>query len=422
MTVISRFYEDSGSDDEFTYQTLPTATACRKLDTHDSLPWLHIEDKQIVDKERKPVILRGMNLGGFLVEEMWMMPFETNPPQTDSQFTPINDHVSLWKTVETRFGKENMQRVQNEFRKAWLDDKDFERIQALGFNSVRLPFLHDLAKEPEGLYFWLDWTIEKANKHGLYVILDLHGAPGRQSKEQHTGQKDCSTLFTDYTKVQETVQLWTEIAARYKDRSGVAGYDLLNEPMGAHHPSDLYVVYEKIYTAIRQVDKTHIIFMEDGFKGFTYIPTPAHMGWDNVSFSVHPYAFDKKTEEACFQKFQENIEEYAKWQTVRNVPLYLGEFNVEPAGDHQTVHKILSLCEEKGMSWSFWMYKIVTNHEHRVSMWGLYSAKKSITLINPFVDSMEEFLRKIQNLKTEHFDENKSLAEVFQRVAKKVSS
>jgi endoglucanase len=398
----------------------PTNAASSKQRAPASLPWLHIEGEQIVDEEKKPVILRGMNLGGFLVEEMWMSPFETKPPQNESQFTPIIDHVSLWKTVETRFGRENMQALRQEYRSTWLDEKDLERIKALGFNTVRLPFLYDLAQEPQGMYWWLDWAIERANKLGMYVILDLHGAPGRQSNAQHTGQANCSTLFTDYTKVQKTVELWTEIATRYKDQPGVAGYDLLNEPMAAANHASLYVIYEKLYNAIRQVDDKHIIFMEDGYKGFEYIPTPAHVGWNQVSLSVHAYAFDQKTEEECLQEFQKKITSYAKYQKERSAPFYLGEFNVEPSGNHQTIHKILSLVEKQGISWSFWAYKVVTSHERKESLWGLYTANKSITVINPFVDSLDEFSRKIQNLKTECFDENKSLAEVFQRVAEGV--
>lgn len=394
-----------------------------------ALPWLHIEGQNIVDKEGNKVVLRGMNLGGHLVEEMWMMPFEGNPPQVKgkdtAKFKPIIDHVSLWETVETRLGKKEMLEIRNAFRSAWIEDSDFERIKAAGFNTVRLPFIHDLTKEPEGLFYWIDWTIEKAQKFGMYVILDLHGTPGRQSEEQHTGQEKCCKLFSDFTQVEETVKLWTQIAGRYKDYSAIAGYDLMNEPMGGPNHAWLYVIYEKLYQAIRRVDKDHIIFMEDGFKGFEYIPTPSHVGWKNVSLSMHMYPPRKLTDQsqnssgdACFKHFQTEIAKFSRLQKERQVPFYVGEFNVDGAGNHQTVHKILSLFEEHGMSWSFWMYKIITNHEHRVSMWGLYSAKKSITKINPFVDSKEEMLKKIKNLKTDNFDENKPLTEVFQLVSR----
>ena len=59
-------------------------------------PWLHAEGTRIADQDGKPVILRGVNLGGWLVEEMWMMPFQTKPP-AELRWPEVKDHVSLWR-------------------------------------------------------------------------------------------------------------------------------------------------------------------------------------------------------------------------------------------------------------------------------------------------------------------------------------
>ncbi len=74
------------------------------------LPWLRAEGTKIVDPSGKPVPLRGANLGGWLVEEMWMMPFVTKPPE-GSGLPEIRDHASLWKVVEKRLGAEQAVRV-----------------------------------------------------------------------------------------------------------------------------------------------------------------------------------------------------------------------------------------------------------------------------------------------------------------------
>ena len=50
------------------------------------LTMLKAQGTSIVDGDGRKVTLRGFNLGGWLVEEMWMQPFVTTPPAgTDSR-------------------------------------------------------------------------------------------------------------------------------------------------------------------------------------------------------------------------------------------------------------------------------------------------------------------------------------------------
>src|SRR6187402_2402847 len=121
---------------------------------------LHTKDGQIVDAAGKTVTLRGVNLGGWLVEEPWMQPFVTKPP-TGSAYPPARDHVAIWQTVEKRLGTDGKDRVRTAFLKAWVDESDFDRIKAAGFNCVRLPFLSSLLDEPGG-YGWLDRAVSWA--------------------------------------------------------------------------------------------------------------------------------------------------------------------------------------------------------------------------------------------------------------------
>src|SRR3954470_21458916 len=87
-------------------------------------PWLRIDGTHLATDSGEPITLRGVNLGGWLVEEVWMMPFETKPPE-NSGAPEIKDHVSLWTTIEKRLGPEAMQRMRTNLRNAWLTDADF---------------------------------------------------------------------------------------------------------------------------------------------------------------------------------------------------------------------------------------------------------------------------------------------------------
>jgi len=112
-----------------------------------SLPTLRIEGQTFVDPSGKPFALRGVNLGGWLVEEIWMTPVAKDPP-AGSSFKEVKDHASLWGTVEKRLGNDAMLRVRTAWRDNWIQDSDFQRIKDLGLNHVRLPFLARLLDEP----------------------------------------------------------------------------------------------------------------------------------------------------------------------------------------------------------------------------------------------------------------------------------
>lgn len=391
---------------------LAIALGCFATHTVFALPWLHVEGEKIVDEEGRAVLLRGINLGSWLVQEMWMMPFHTQPPK-NSDFKPIKDHITLWRTLEARFGIYDTDRIRTAFRNAWLTEKDFAKIKACGLNCVRIPFIHEMTNEPGGLFFWLDKAIDYAERNDLYVILDMHGAPGLQSDKHHTGLSDACELFSNHHNVHKTAEIWAKIAERYKDRSCIAGYDTLNEPMGAPNTQTLAIVHDHIYRAIRKVDSRHIVFIEDGFKGIEHMPHPLAVGWTNVVLSIHAYGHGNSSEEDFLKKLERLTTTLAQHRKIFKVPMYVGEFNSEPHGNSETVKRIIHLFEFSGIHWSFWSYKKVAGEKGKSEMWGLYYPEKKIKRLDPYLDSKKELLKKIKQLRTDRFEANKSLKEIF---------
>ena len=373
-----------------------------QLPAHDRLPWLKTEGGGIIDSKGSTFVFRGINLGGWLAEEMWMLPFKKNPGK--KEVVEIKDYVTLWSTVERRFGKAGMERIRKTMRNEWLAEADFAKIALSGFNCVRLPFYYDIMEEPTGLFLWLDRAIELASKYNIYVILDMHGTPGRQSSEQHTGAENCCRLFFDSTCVQKTCEIWAKIAERYKNRSVVAGYDLINEPMGAPNNVILYLVQDQIYRAIRAHDTKHIIFIEDGFKGLDHMPNPAVAGWKNVVYSTHTYPSVEGSE----KEMQQLIEKIVALRTAFKTPIYLGEFNVKSNDKAKVLQQFIAQLQAHEISWSLWTYKLVGD-KGKDSMWGLYNRPKKLKKIDLVEDSMETVLKKLQQLRTENLKENKDL-------------
>src|SRR5579863_7673579 len=147
----------------------------------------------------KALTLRGVNLGGWLVEETWMTPWVEEPP-AGSPFKPVKDHVSLWRAITDRLGAEAMIRVRNAWRDNWITTADFKAIKSAGFNHVRLPFLDSILDEPGGLDR-LHGAVAQIEAAGLYVVLDMHGLPGGQSNEHHTGEEKRNRLWFDVENI-----------------------------------------------------------------------------------------------------------------------------------------------------------------------------------------------------------------------------
>jgi glucan 1,3-beta-glucosidase len=373
-----------------------------------NLSWLSAKGPDLVDASNRKVILRGVSLGGWLVEEMWMQPIFTKPP-AGSDLPAVRDHVSLNKVLRWRLGEPGWRRVQAALRDAWINESDFDRIREAGFNHVRVPFLYDLLDEPEGLT-WLDRAIDWAGKRGIYVVLDLHGAPGGQSKDHHTGEEGRNRFFKDPDNIARTGRVWQTIARRYRDRPEVAAYDLLNEPMGAGDLATLYVVQGRLYRAIRAVDTKHVVIIEDGYTGLDHMPVPAVAGWQNIMASCHHYAFDSKSEEAQRKAGKGHVEYMRRHQKRLGCPLYLGEFNQEPHGTPKSLAALANDMDANGWSWAIWTYKVVFSGGTQ-SMWGLYRNPGKIEYLDPYQDSEERLIAKCRQLRSSRFERIPGLIE-----------
>jgi endoglucanase len=372
---------------------------------------LHAQGVRIVDAQNHLVLLRGINLGGWLVEEPWMMPFVTKPPN-GSVLPTIKDNRSLWAVVEKRFGAAGKARVQAAFRQAWLHESDFDRIHAAGLNCVRLPFLSSMLEEPDGFQN-LDNAVRWASTRGIYVILDMHGAPGSQSDQGHTGVADRTEFFQKPANITKAEALWTRIARRYRDNSTVAGYDLVNEPTASPNSDTLYVVYDRLYRAVRAADPTHLIFIEDGYTGIQWMPFPGPCGWTNVVYSTHYYQFKAKSSEDQVKGFTTYLAGIAKESARRQVPHYVGEFGFEPGGTAPMEAAMIQAMDAQGVSWTQWTYKVIFGGPGGLTLWSLIGNAKPVTKLNPYQDTEGELIEKCAQVRTENLAENTPLAKAF---------
>ncbi len=331
------------------------------------------------------VTLRGVNLGGYLLIESWMNEWSAD------------DDYSIRQELETRFGEEGRDALIEIYRDAFLTEADFDIMIHMGLQFVRLPLYYvDLQDEDGNLlpsgFERIDWVVNTSADRGIYVLLDLHGAPGSQSREFHTGRMDYNMLFTDTvtgTMYQtRTVELWEAIAERYKDNPMVMGYDLLNEPTGviadpnSGTPTEvgkikLWDFYDTLYDAIRAIDPNHIIMME-GIWDWDTLPDPYSYGWENVVYQFHYYCPQNNNGDPCWTglAYEDYVQAHKdfinskidmanSYQDTYQVPVMIGEFNAYDS--RETWEYYLEKFNQQGWSWAIWNYKVASPN----SRWGL---------------------------------------------------
>ncbi|MDD7795787.1 chitobiase/beta-hexosaminidase C-terminal domain-containing protein [Clostridium sp. 'White wine YQ'] len=307
------------------------------------------------------VTLHGTNAGSWLVMEGWMSP--TNSP----------DQKTTIETLTNRFGEEKAWELINLYQDNWWKEIDFDNVKKEGMNVIRLPFsyfemLNNDGTLKESAFKRMDWFIEESSKRGLYVILDMHGAPGSQNGKDHSGditKPDKGDLFGNEENIKKTEFLWSKIAERYRDNPWVAAYDLLNEPGGAVGTVQ-FELYDRLYKAVRAQDKNHVISIEAIWEPY-HLPNPKIYGWENVLYQYHFYGWSNTGDSVAQSNFTDSKVPMVNELTNYNVPLLVGEFTL--FNNLQSWEYALKTYEEQGWNYTTWCYKVTGSG----SSWGLYT-------------------------------------------------
>ena len=304
----------------------------------------------IVDENQDEVLLRGVGLGGWMLQEGYMMN-SNGGADTQHEFK---------EKLNLLVGADNT----NQFYQNWLDnfvtETDINAIADWGFNSVRVALHYNLLTLPieeepvEGENTWLEAGFERIDElmswcsaNNIYLILDLHAAPGGQGSDAAISDYDSDkpSLWESELNRDKTVALWGQLADRYKDEPWMGGYGLLNEvnwwPLDG---SVLRAFYIETTQAIRAVDQNHIIFIggNSWSNDFSGLSPP----WDsNLVYEFHKYWSYNDTE---------SIQWVLDMQNQHNIPLWCGE-----TGENSNVwyKDAMSLYETNNIGWSCWPYK-----------------------------------------------------------------
>lgn len=306
---------------------------------------VQVRGRDFVAADGEVLRLRGIGLGNWLLPEGYMWHFKTcaAPRHIENVVAELVGDVAaadFWR----------------QWRETYITQDDFRLIARAGFNTVRIPlnwrlFVSEHAPHTFDGPGWalLDRAIRWCAEERLYVVIDLHGAPGGQTGANIDDSRGRPLLFEDPAAQELTISLWRAIARRYRDEPAVLAYDLLNEPIADYFDATtlnprLADFYRRLVPAVREEDPGHVILLAGAQwnQKFEVLGPPFA---PNLAYTFHLY---------WAPPTRESIVPYLDWREKTGCPMWLGE-----SGENTDawIREFRVLLEEQEIGWCFWTYK-----------------------------------------------------------------
>src|SRR5579859_4787121 len=308
--------------------------------------FVHTQGTELVDGRGQPLLLRGTNLGNWMEPEGYMFLFGDDGPTSPREIEEYFDEL---------VGPSEAARFWHEYRERYITKADIDLLQSTGMNSVRVPIHYKFFTQgnTEGFRL-LDRVVGWAKADGMYVVIDMHQAPGGQTGTNIDDSYGYPWLYDSPEDQQELINIWRRIAEHYRDEPAVLGYDLLNEPI-PHFPelqkynSQLEPLYKRVSAAIREVDQHHVLIL-GGARWDTNFDVFGPPFDANILYQLHLYKFHAPWNPSVAN----DIARYTAFRDKYHVPIWLGESG-ENSDDW--VRSFRELLEQNRIGWCFWPYK-----------------------------------------------------------------
>ncbi len=300
---------------------------------------------------------------------------------------------------------------RGEARRTHIQEDDFERLEQLGFDFVRIPIDEVQFWDEEGnklpeawelLTQALDWSV----KHHLRAIVDLHIIRSHYFNAANEGGKDANTLFTSEKAQQDLINLWYQLSEVLKGYSNDSvAYEFMNEPVAEKHEQWNQLV-AKVHAALRKVEPQRTLVIGSnlwqGYQTIKYLRIPendknivisfhyynpmilTHYGawWtplgkykgkvnypgiliskedfeaapDSIKPELEPYLTQEWNIDKIRADFKDAIEAAKKY----NVQLFCGEWGVYEPVDRDLAYAwtkdMLTVFDEFNIAWTTWCY------------------------------------------------------------------
>lgn len=263
--------------------------------------------------------IKGTNVGNWLNPEGYMFFFEGT-----SSYRLINEAFS--ELVGPQYTAE----FWRKFQENYITKEDISYIKSTGMNTVRVPFHYKMFTGEDYMGYnddqrgfeVLDKIIQWCKEENLYVILDMHDAPGGQTGDNIDDSYGYPWLMVNKKDQEQFIEIWKKIAKKYKNEKIILAYDLLNEPIAHYFKDDLpklnaalEPLFIRATKEIRKHDKNHIVML-------------AGAQW-NSNFSVFKdWKFDNNIMYTCHRYWsgtdKNAIQDFLDFREKTNLPLFMG--------------------------------------------------------------------------------------------------
>lgn len=352
--------------------------------------FISVKGKEVIGADGKPFIMRGTNLGNWLVPEGYMF-----------KFGDISSPRLINEAITELIGPAEAKIFWQKYLDTYITADDIHYLKSIGVNSIRIPFNYRMFSDETYLgsngiqrgFMLMDRVISWCKKEGLYVMLDMHCAPGGQTGDNIDDGYGYPFLFENEADQAQTAAIWKQVAAHYKNETTVLGYDVLNEPIATYFDKDhfnphLEPLYKRITKAIRQVDTNHIIILGGA-------------QWDS-NFKIFGQPFDGKLI-YTFHKYwtpptKDVVQNYIDFREKYNVPIYCGETGENTDGWVDSFRVVL---EQNNIGWHYWPYKKIDNTRGFVT----FAVPEFYTQVISYADSTRTTFADVRRARPKNIDE-----------------
>ncbi|KAF2168000.1 glycoside hydrolase family 5 protein [Zasmidium cellare ATCC 36951] len=309
-----------------------------KVDAGDSYASTNGTNSTSIGNTTLPDVIRGVNIGGWLILEKWMTPdiFDNTDAvdqysfdSTDGAEAKLKQH---WETYFT--------------------EADVQKIASWGINAMRIPigywdFFNDTTPYIRGADAYLDKAIGWARKAGLKVLVDCHGSPGSQNGFDNSGRSG-NVKWQTSDNLSNSIKALQNIATKYGSTTYadvVFAIQLVNEPISwAQNNFTLTQTWtQQAYHAVKSASTNpHLqILMHDGFMTpWAWQTIGAQLNGPDTNLSTAPFAIDthlyqnQVAADSTLTQAQ-HIAKACNWTasnllpSTANLPVYVGEFSAQ---------------------------------------------------------------------------------------------
>ena len=344
-------------------------------------------------------MIKGVNLGNWLVLEKWMSPdlFAGTQAEDETQLCSDLGDVAKHERLKVH-------------RDSYVTERDFAYLANRHIDAVRIPvpfFIFGDYPPYIGCAEYLDRAFDWAEKYKIKILIDLHTVPDGQNGFDNGGMCGVCKWHKNPAHVETALAVLEQLTIRYRARTALWGIEVLNEPISQelwdvidlpnrYPPRDpgyargsepvptdfLKDFYAAAYRKIRaQSDDVTIVF-HDGFRirewdGFFSSPQ-----FERIIVDTHLYLmeFTPGPGDEILGGYLDHIRNTFS-RTVQEMspqfPLIIGEWCLEPMspktaaltreqrrGFYRSLATAQLAAWDGAAGWFFWNYKLLVNGSH----------------------------------------------------------